>query len=117
MPVWTEERAAANDYWLLYLDVAKSHLGDAVAKLAWERGFVVQFHYGSTTAIAQVNDTDIHGPFEQEYLEKEQESFNAKNEISPGDISRTEEEVLEDSLIACFGLDHTKVFGATSTLA
>ena len=108
LPVWTEARAAANDYWLLYLDVAKSHLGAACEELAWERGFVLLFHYGSTTAIGQVNDTDIHGPFEQDYQEREQECFNRKAEILAGDISRTEEELLEDSTAVWLTLDHLK---------
>ena len=108
LPAWTEARAAANDYWLLYLDVAKSHLGGKAEQLAWERGFVFMFHYGSTTAVAQVNDTDIHGPFEQDYLEKEQQCFNTKAELQAGDISRTEEELLEDSTSVWLTLDHLK---------
>ena len=72
LPLWTEARAAANDYWLLYLDVAKCHVGQEAEQFAWERGFIFMFHYGSTTAVAQVNDTDSHGPFEQDYQEKEQ---------------------------------------------
>ena len=108
LPVWTEARAAVNDYWLLYNDVAKSHLGTAPEELAWERGFVLMFHYGSTTAVAQVNDTDIHGPFEKDYQDREQECFNRKAEIIAGDISRTEEELLEDSTAVWLELDHHK---------
>ncbi len=54
---WTEERAAANDYRILYCDVAKSHVGDAPLEFAWSRGYMMLYHYGNTTGVAQVNDT------------------------------------------------------------
>ena len=54
---WSEERAAADDYRLLYLDVAASHLGAAVEEFCWQRGYIYLLHYGGTTSVAQVNDT------------------------------------------------------------
>ena len=93
---WTPERAASNDYRILYVDAARSHMGDAVKKLAWDRGYVVLYHYGCTTGVAQVNDTDCHAAFEAVYLEFEQLAFNRKQSICPGDVNRTAQEVLED---------------------
>ena len=57
---WSEVRAAANDYCILYSDVAAGHIGDDVDKLCWSKGYVYLLHYGGTTAIIQVNDTDCH---------------------------------------------------------
>ena len=93
---WTAERKASGDYRLLYLDVAKCHLGSKVAEVAWERGYVLLYHYGCTTGVAQVNDTDCHAAFESEYLEFEQISFNRRQSICPGDVNRTAQELLED---------------------
>jgi hypothetical protein len=62
---WTPARAAAHDYRILFLDVAKSHLAEEVLEFAWTRGFVTLLHYGCTTGICQVNDTDLHADFEK----------------------------------------------------
>ena len=93
---WTAERKASGDYRILYLDVATCHLGSKVAEVAWERGYVLLYHYGCTTGVAQVNDTDCHAAFESEYLEFEQISFNRRQSICPGDVNRTAQELLED---------------------
>ncbi len=45
------------------MDVAKSHLGDPIIEMAWTRGYLVLYHYGCTTGVAQVNDTDLNGGF------------------------------------------------------
>ena len=63
---WTEEREAAGDYRILMYDVASSHIGPCVKDALWERGYVGVQHYGSTTAVGQVNDTHCHSGFEAE---------------------------------------------------
>ena len=65
LPLWTEEREAAGDYRLLFLDAYAAHLDVKVIKLAWSRGFLCVYHGGGTTGVAQVNDTHLHGPFER----------------------------------------------------
>ena len=60
---WSEERQAAGDWRLLYMDAYKAHLTDRIQELCWPRGYVCLYHYGLTTGIAQVNDTDLHGEF------------------------------------------------------
>ena len=68
-PEWTAQRALARDYRIVMMDVAKSHLGEAIEAEFWSRGFVVLLHYGCTTGVVQVNDTDLHGAFEKLYVE------------------------------------------------
>ncbi len=105
---WTEERAAQNDFRILYLDVARSHLVAAVSDFAWNRGYVVLYHYGCTTAVAQVNDTDLHGAFEATYIDFEQKSFYERHLYDPGNIGRTSEEVLQDLVATWRCLDHRR---------
>ena len=91
---WTPEREASADYRILYYDVAKSHLDEAIDAFAWKRGYVVLLHYGCTTGIGQVNDTDCHAEFSRVYTDMETISFQEKQEIDPSDISRSRQEVL-----------------------
>ena len=57
---WTELRAERRDWRILFCGVAASHLGEDVMSLCHSRGYCLLYHYGSTTAVAQVNDTDLH---------------------------------------------------------
>ncbi len=68
-------REAAGDYRILTRDAARSRLAEEVAEVAWEHGYVLLLHYGCATAVAQVNDMDIHQPFERLYLKFEQAAF------------------------------------------
>ena len=105
---WTEERARTHDYRILFLDVATSHIGDEIRDFAWSRGYIVQYHYGCTTGVAQVNDTDCHGDFEREYLEFEQSQFNHRQLFEPWCVNRTPQEVLDDVVATWAVLDHTR---------
>ena len=96
LPAWTEERAAGQDYRILMLDVAKSHVDPEVTNLCWTRGYIALYHYGCTTGVAQVNDTDLHGEFERLYLELEQASFTSQQLVDPGNIGRTPQAVIDD---------------------
>ena len=60
---WSEERQAAGDWRIMYMDAYKAHLTDRIEELCCPRGYVCLYHYGLTTGIAQVNDTDLHGEF------------------------------------------------------
>jgi len=53
------------------------------------KGYVTLFHYGCTTGVAQINDTDLHGDMEAIYLEFEQAAFFEQQLYDPGCISRT----------------------------
>ena len=103
---WTPERAASVDYRVLMLDVARSHTDVAVTDFAWQRGYVVLYHYGHTTGVAQVNDTDLHAAFEREYLEVEQRFFNEQQLRFPGDINRSPQDVVDDACETWRILDH-----------
>ena len=116
LPEWTDERASANDWRLLYLDAYSAHMTAEVQDLAFERGFICMYHGGGTTGVAQVNDTDLHAAFEREYLNAEQESFLEQNLVDPGDISRTRQAVVDDVVGVWRGLDHMEgVFGHKRT--
>ena len=103
---WTPERAAAHDYRILFMDVAKSHVADEVLEFAWTRGYVTLLHYGCTTGVCQVNDTDLHADFERVYLECEQEFFNEQQLYEPGCVSRSPQDVLNDSAATWQLVDH-----------
>ena len=57
---WTEARAAANDYRIMMLDVARSHIGKDIVDELWSRGYLCLYHYGGITGVFQVNVTDNH---------------------------------------------------------
>ena len=102
---WTDARAVLNDWQILILDVAASHLGEAVWNLCFSRGYVLLYHLGGTTAITQVPDTHLHGPFSKLYMHFEQMSFTKKQLASPGDISRTFREVFDDAVLTWRSMD------------
>jgi hypothetical protein len=105
---WTPARAEAQDYRILMLDVAGSHCGDEVVDFGWGRGYFVLYHYGCTTGVAQVNDTDLHGQFEKVYTEMEQTSFNEVQLLRPGCINRSPQDVIDDVAGTWAALDHTQ---------
>ena len=106
LPPWTPEREASADYRILFMDVAGSHCADAVVETAWSRGFVVLWHYGCTTGVAQVNDTDCHGAFERVYVELEQISFNYQQLHEPGSVVRRPQDVINDVAATWKALPH-----------
>ena len=103
---WTEARARTNDWRILMLDVAKSHLGDEVVALAHSRGYVTLYHYGGTTGVAQVNDTHLHADFSRAYMNFEVMAFAAQQVHDPGDIGRTLQAVVDDVGAAWAACDH-----------
>ena len=103
---WTADRLARKDYRVLMMDVAKSHISDAVTSFAWSRGYITLFHYGCTTGVCQVNDTDLHGPLEREFIEAEQRSFHHQQELLPGCVARRPQDVLDDTAVVWRRLDH-----------
>ena len=103
---WTPERLRAQDYRILMMDVARSHVGANVLDLAFARGYVPLFHYGCTTGVCQVNDTDCHGAFQRIYIDFEQAFFNNQQLYDPGNISRTAQQLLDDVVATWRSLDH-----------
>jgi len=105
---WSAERAAAQDWRLLYMDAYRAHMDDTIAELCYERGYILLFHYGCTTGIAQVNDTDLHQAFSKLYIEMETESFLDKQALDPTDIGRTYQEVVDDAAAVWRAVDHNQ---------
>ena len=103
---FTPERREAGDWRILMMDCATSHLEASVADICMERGYVVLYHYGCTTGIAQVNDTDLHGRLSQVYISLEEMRFCAQQLVDPGNISRTLQDVLDDAAAAWRQVDH-----------
>ena len=104
---WTPERQAAKDYRVLMMDVARSHIGEEVLDFAFARGYVPLFHYGCTTAVCQVNDTDCHDAFQRVYVDFEQDAFARTQMYDPGNISRSLQQMLDDVMATWRSLDHT----------
>jgi len=104
---WTDARAATRDYRILYLDVAKGHLGADVEEYCWQRGYIYLLHYGGTTGIAQVNDTHCHLYVEDFYVQLEQKFFTKVQSNYPGNINRSLAQVVADVVTTWRSLDHT----------
>ena len=86
---WTEARARRGDYRILMMDVAASHLSPELVDLAWSRGYCVLYHYGCTTAVAQVNDTHCHADYSAIFCEFELASMVQQRLFDPMNIGRT----------------------------
>ena len=56
-------------------------------------GYFTVYHGGCTTGVCQVNDTDLHGALEREYMECEAISFYHQQVVDTGNISRTRQQV------------------------
>ena len=97
---WSELRAEEGDWLILMLDVAQSHCGPGVIASAHARGYAFLYHYGCTTGVAQVNDTDLHQEFSRLYIDLEQTAFNNQQLYDCGDISRHLQTVLDDACAA-----------------
>ena len=109
LKLWTPERAAAKDYRVFQMDVARCHIGDNIIDFAWSRGYLTQYHYGGVTGALQVNDTDNHKEFEREFLGFEEAAVIQRQLVSPNDISRAPQEVLDDVLATWDLLDHALI--------
>ena len=103
---WTESRTEAKDWRILMLDIAKSHCGDEITALAHSRGYVVLYHYGCTTGVAQVNDTHLHADFSRIYTNFECMAFAAQQQHDPGYIGRDLQEVVNDACRTWRVCDH-----------
>jgi len=103
---WSMERQESSDYRLVYLDAYSAHLAAEIRDFAWARGYVVLYHWGCTTGICQVNDTDLHQALEREYIYCESVSFMHQQLMDPGNITRTRQQVLEDITSVWSSLDH-----------
>ena len=109
LPQWTPDRERKRDYRILFMDSFKPHLSAHVQALCAKRGYIVLYHYGGTTGIAQVNDTHLHFPLSKFYQELEMHSFERKQMEDPMDISRTPTECAAD-VFACWRMiDHAQV--------
>ena len=79
------------------MDSYAAHLTQSVRDLAWRRGYIVLYHYGGTTALAQVNDTHLHAPLSKIYQDLETECFLRRQEVNGSkDIGRSNQEVIND---------------------
>ena len=90
---WTPAREEAKDYRLLYMDCYRAHLDQGLVNFAFSRGYIILLHYGCTTGVCQVNDTDLHEKFSTIYQELETAAFTEQQREDPADISRTLQQV------------------------
>ena len=105
---WTALRARQQDWRILMLDVASSHCGPEVVAFAHARGYAVLYHYGGSTGVCQVNDTDLHAELSSIFIDLEQTAFNNQQLFDPGNISRSLQAVLDDACAAWRCCDHRK---------
>ena len=105
---WSEWRARRGDYRILMMDLAASHLSPLLLDLAWSRGYCVLYHYGCTTAVAQVNDTHCHADFSDIFTELECASMVQQRLLDPANIGRTLQQVLDDAAATWRVLQHDR---------
>ena len=105
---WTDLRARQFDWRILMMDVASSHCGPEVVAFCHTRGYAVLYHYGGTTGVAQVNDTDLHAELNSIFIDFEQTAFNNQQMVDPGNIGRTLQTVLDDACAAWRCCSHGK---------
>ena len=103
---WSDHRARRNDYRILLMDVASSHLSPELVDLARSRGYCVLYHYGCTTAVAQVNDTHCHADFSSIFCELELASMVQQRLFDPTNIGRTLQQVLDDAAATWRAMPH-----------
>ena len=75
MPAPGDARSEAFRWRILLADDHGPHHDEEVAKLAWNRGFIMMLHGGGVTPIVQTVDTDLNGPVKQKYVERESRSL------------------------------------------
>jgi len=78
------EASVSQQWRLLFADAYRAHEHEAVRRLAWERGWVMVFHGGGATGVAQVNDTRLHGRLSQAYQQLEMEDAFLGFALDPG---------------------------------
>ena len=79
------------------MDSYAAHLTQKVNDTAWSRGYIALYHYGCTTALAQVNDTHLHAPLSKIYQDLETECFlRRQDEHGSKDIGRSVQEIVDD---------------------
>ena len=105
---WSEWRARRGDYRILMMDLAASHLSPLLLDLAWSRGYCILYHYGCTTAVAQVNDTHCHADFSDIFTELECASMVQQRLLDPANIGRTLQQVLDDAAATWRVLQHDR---------
>lgn len=93
---WTEERKAANDYRVIFLDSYAVHKMDEIRDLCWSRGYVRIILGGGATAIQCVLDTDVHALFEREMNELEAMDFHDQLIEKPFAVPSRERQRLVD---------------------
>ena len=79
---------------VLMLDSYRAHMDPAIRALAWSRGYVVLLHYGCTTGVTQVNDSDLHASFKRIYVSFETDDVIERALVDPGDIACSREQVM-----------------------
>ena len=89
-------------------DVAASHCGPLVVAYAHSCGYAALYHYGGTTGVGQVSDSDCHGEYSMLYIDLEQTACNSQQLVDPGNICRSLQAVLDDACAAWRCCDHRK---------
>ena len=96
---------------ILLADDHGPHHDEEVAKLAWNRGFIMLLHGGGVTPIVQTVDTDLNGPVKKKHVEKESRRLLQK--MSAGEaVPRLRHEELMDLMMETLGDMSLHVAGA-----
>ena len=93
---------------LIYMDWFAAHLEPRVGALIQASLHTQMMHGGGTTEKAQVPDTHIHKPFNDQFRQLENESNEEQLRKHPGKVPlRGRQEVLDDAALAWASVDHT----------
>ena len=82
LPSWETGRG----WRILLVDAFSAHLDECVARLAWDRGYMVVYIGGGCTGAIQVLDTHLHGRFSALFQEQEMTALLEIMDEDPGGL-------------------------------
>ena len=85
---------------LLLVDAFSAHLDDAVARLAWDRGYLVVYIGGGCTGAAQPLDTHVHAPLSKYFQEMEMSALLKMADEDPEGLPRLSRSYLVSVVLA-----------------
>ena len=101
----TEERRAARDWRLFYLDIYAGHLSYRLWALCWSRMYVLLYHGGGCTGLMQANDVWLHATLEQVLGDIEGLEYTRQALLRPGRVPTMSRQFLVNNFFGCWASD------------
>jgi hypothetical protein len=109
LPLWTEERAAINDYRVFFLDDYAVHNMKDISDLCWSRGFLKIKIGGGCTFILCNCDLDLHADLARDYLEMDVDWAAAELKDKPWRVpDKSRQAVVDDWSCIWYKFPHAR---------